>query len=264
MAGTTQMATVKRFLFEHAFDAAAPLEEPTIAEDLSTEIIEDDQEPANTFSEEDLARAHAQGVAEGREQAAKETALTVEQRVAGAFDIIGARLSELFAHQQDAAERAASDATMVATAVARKMIPELYRRNAAGEIEHAVTSILDQMLENPTLKVRVSEQLSDGLSERIAPLTQQRGLTGRVSVTADPTLNEGDCRVEWAGGGAEFNAAARWHEIDAIIERNLGYTAAVIDDDPDTTVTNEAPAVDTTAESDGRNPSQDELEDNHG
>jgi flagellar assembly protein FliH len=156
------------------------------------------------------------------------------------------------------------DATMVATAIARKMVPEFYRRNAAGEIEHAVATILGQMLEKPKLTVWVSELLRDDLSEGIVTLTEQRGFAGRVTVTADPKMHEGDCRVEWAGGGGELNSAARWREIDAIIERNLGGVPTAVADDSDHTETNEAPAGDTIAESGGGDPSHQELEDDHG
>ncbi len=258
------MASEKRFLFDHSFDAVLPLDEQAGENGMLAEDVANDREPSNTFSEDDLARAHAEGLAEGRKKAAAEAADSVERRLAEAIDSLDGRLSELFAHRQDADNRAAGEATLVATAIARKMVPEFYRRNAAGEIEHAVTTVLDQMLEPSTLTVRTNELLRDEVSERITALTQQRGFAGRVTVTADPNLPEGDCRVEWAGGGAELNAAAKWREIDAIIERNLGGVVVAVADDLDNTETNEAPAIDTTAESGGRNPSHEELEDNHG
>ena len=258
------MTPAKKFLFDHSFDDALPLQEQPSEDGMSAEAVANENGPPNTFSEEDLARAHAQGLAEGREQAGAEAAATVERRVADALDSLGDRLSELFAHRQDTEAQAAGDATMVATVIARKMVPDLYRRNAAGEIEHAVAAILDRMIEKPTLTVRTNELLCDELSERIAALTERRGFAGQVTVTADPQMRDGDCRVEWAGGGAELNSAAKLREIDAIIEQNLGGVPAADTDISDLTETNEAPAVDTTAESGGRDSSHQELEDDHG
>jgi len=258
------MTPAKKFLFDHSFDAALPHEEQAGEDERSAEAATNENDSPNTFSEDDVARAHAQGLAEGREQAGAEAAVTVERRVADALDSLGDRLSELLAHRQDAAAQAAGDATMVATVIARKMAPELYRRNAAGEIEHAVATILERMLEKPTLTVRTSELLCDEVSERIAALTEQRGFAGQVTVTADPKMGEGDCRVEWAGGGAELNSAAKLREIDAIIEQNLGGVPAADTDISDPTETNGDPAVDTTAESGGRDSSHQELEDDHG
>jgi len=256
------MTPAKKFLFDD-FDATLPLGEQAGEDEMSAEAVANENGPPDTFSEDDLARAHAQGLAEGREQVGAE-AVTIERRVADALDSLGDRLSELFAHRQDAAAQATGDATMVATAIARKMVPEFYRRNAAGEIEHAVATILDRMLEKPTLTVRTSELLCSELSERIAALTEQRGFAGRVTVTADQKMREGDCRVEWEGGGGELNSAVRWREIDAIIEQNLGGVQAADTDVSDLTETSEAPAVNTTAESGGRDSSHQELEDDHG
>ncbi len=258
------MAAPKRFLFDHSFDPALPFGERAGEDKMSAADVANENRTSLTFTEDDLARAHAEGFAEGREKAGAEAAVTVERRVADAFDSLGDRFSELFAHRQDAAARAGADATMVAAAIARKMVPEFYRRNAAGEIEHAVATILGQMLEKPKLTVWVSERLHDDLAERIVALTEQRGFAGRVTVTADPRMPEGDCRVEWAGGGGELNSAARWREIDAIIERNLDGVPTAVADDSDHTETSEAPAGDTIAESGGGDPSHQELEDDHG
>ena len=264
MVWIERMTPEKKFLFDHRFDAVLPLEEQAGEDELSAEAVANENGPPNTFSEDDLARAHAQGLAEGREQAGAEASVTVERCVADALDSLGDRLSELFAHRQDVAAQAVGDATMVATAIARKMVPEFYRRNAASEIEHAVATILDRMLEKPKLTVRTDESLCDELSERIAALTEQRNFAGQVMVTADPKIGEGDCRVEWSGGGAELNSAARWREIDAIIERNLGGAPEADADDSDHTEINETPAVDTPAESGGSDTSHQELEDDHG
>jgi flagellar assembly protein FliH len=258
------MTPAKKFLFDHSFDAALPLEEQAGEDEMPAEAVANENGTPSTFGEDDLTRAHAQGLAEGREQAGAEAAVTVERRVADALDSLGDRLSELFAQRQDDAAQAAGDATMVATAIARKMVPEFYRRNAAGEIEHAVAAILERMLEKPRLTVRTSALLCDEVSERIAALAEQRGFAGQVTVTADPKMRESDCRVEWAGGGAELNSAARWREINAIIERNLGGAPATEADVSDLTETNEDSAVNTTAESGGRDSSHQEMEDDHG
>jgi flagellar assembly protein FliH len=255
------MTAAKKFLFEHSFDADPPFEERADGSEISAEEVANENA---TFTEDDLARARAQGMAEAREKADAEGAVADERRIAEALVSLGDRLSEMFADRHDAATRAAGDATMVATAIARKMVPEFYRSNAAGEIEQAVATILDRMFETPKLTVRVSERLHGDLAERIAVMAAQRGFAGRVAVTADPQIGEGDCRVEWAGGGAELNSAAKWREIDAIIGRNLEGLPAADAPGSDHTETNEALAVDTLAEAGGRNPSHQELEDDHG
>jgi flagellar assembly protein FliH len=256
------MKVAKRFLFEHSFDAGPPFAEREDENEMSAEDVANENAP--TYTADDLTQAHERGMAEGREKADAEAAVAVEQRIAEALTLLGDRISELFTDRHDAATRATGDATMVATAIARKMVPEFYSCNAANEIEHTVATILDRMFETPKLTVRVSERFHDELSERIAALAEEQGFAGRVAVNADPKIGEGDCRVEWAGGGAELNSAARWREIDAIIERSLRGGPAAVAPVSDHMETNKALAVDPIAEPGGRNPSHHELEDDHG
>jgi len=259
------MVPAKRFLFEYSFDTPGPLEEPTggvrrSAADTATEK----NEAADRFGEADLAQARALGLVEGREQASAEAAVTIERRVADALDMLGDRLSESIAHRDEVAAHAAADATSVAMAMVRKMVPELYRRNAVGEIELAVATILDCMLEKPRLNVRVGEFLRDDLSARIDALLEQRGLAAQVTVSADPHMGESDCRVEWVGGGAELSSATLRRELDAIGDRNLGSVAATVVNDLDPIETSDAPGAVTFAGPGREHSSQVELEPKHG
>jgi flagellar assembly protein FliH len=259
------MVPAKKFLFEYSFDTPGPVEQPTggaqrSAEGTATEI----SGTVDVYCEVDLVRVRALGLAEGREQASAEAAVTTERRVADALAMLGDRLSETIAHRTEAAAQATAEATLVAMAMVRKLVPELYRRNAVGEIELAVAKILDRMLEKPKLNVRVNEFLRDDLSARIDALVEQRGFAGQVTVAADPRIAETDCRIEWIGGGAELKSAALWREFDAIVDRNLGGVAATVADDLNPMETNDASPAVAIATSGGEHSSQVELEPEHG
>ena len=259
------MIPAKRFLFEYSFDTPGSVEQPTggaqrSAEGTATEI----SVTAGGYCEEDLVRARALGLAEGREQVSVEAAVTTERRVADALDMLGDRLSETIAHRTEAAAQATTDATLVAMAMVRKLVPELYRRNAVGEIELAVAKILDRMREKPKLNVRVNEFLRDDLSARIDALVEQRGFAGQVTVAADPRIAETDCSIEWIGGGAELNSAALWRELDAIVDRNLGDFAATVPDDLNPMKTIDASPDVAFATTGDEHSSQVELESEHG
>jgi flagellar assembly protein FliH len=182
--------------------------------------------PPSMFTEDDLARVRAEGVAEGRERAFREAARSLELRLTEAFETIGERLEESMSGRDTANAAIAREANAIAVAIARRMVPELYRRNAAAEIEHAVATVLSQVLETAELTVRTAEALADPVRERVETLAETRGIGGRVRITADPSLTEGDYRIEWLGGGAERNAAAMWNDIEAIVEKNLGFVPA--------------------------------------
>lgn len=215
------MMSAQRFLFNRDFDLDLLGTGPNRSGGTA-----DNDKPPSVFTEDDLARVRAEGVAEGREHASREAARSMELRLTEAFETIGERLEEAISGKDTANAAIAREANAIAVAIARRMVPELYRRNATAEIEHAVATVLSRVLETAELTVRTAEALADPVRERVETLAETRGIGGRVRITADPSLTEGDYRIEWLGGGAERNAAAMWNDIEAIVERNLGVAPA--------------------------------------
>lgn len=216
------MTTAQKFLFNHDFDPDLLVNGGTDPDGRPRDGKRTRARPKPAITEDDLARVRAEGVAEGREQASREAAQSLERRLTEAFETVGERLGEVIASTQAAHATAAREASAIAVAIARRMVPELYRRNAAAEIELTVASALSQVLETKELTVHTSETLVDPLRERITALAEARGIGERVRISADATLIEGDCRIEWPGGGAERTSATLWSEIEAIVEKNLG------------------------------------------
>lgn len=183
------------------------------------------------FTEDDLARVRAEGYAEGREQASRDAAQSLEWRLTVAIEAVGERLGEIISSTDAATAAAARDANVIAVAIARRMVPELYRRNAAAEIEQTVTSVLSQVLDTKALTVHTAESLADPVRERLIALAETRDIGDRIRITADHSLSDGDCRIEWMGGGAERISAALWMEIEGIVEKNLGFVPALVNGD---------------------------------
>lgn len=227
------MITAQKFLFNRDFDPDLLVNGGTRPGRRAEDGKRSRARPKQAFTEDDLARVRAEGVAEGREQASREAAQSMELRLTEAFETVGERLGTVISGTQAAHAAAARDANTIAIAIARRMVPELYRRNAVAEIELTVASVLSQVLETNELTVHTAEALADPLRERITALAETRGIGDRVRIAADPALPEGDCRIEWPGGGAERTSAALWNEIEAIVEKNLGFVPALADGEKD-------------------------------
>lgn len=216
------MIAAQKFLFNRDFDPDLVVNGGAAPDSRPHEGKRSRGRAKPVITEDDLVRVRAEGVAEGREQASREAAQSLERRLTEAFETVGERLGDVIANTQAAHATAAREANAIAVAIARRMVPELYRRNAAAEIELTVTIALSQVLETSELTVHTAESLVDPLRERITALAEARGVGERVRIAADATLTEGDCRIEWPGGGAERTSAALWSEIEAIVEKNLG------------------------------------------
>ena len=215
------MATIRKFLFDVSFDdattRAAP--EPEVE-------AEEAPPPPPVFTEADLAAARAEGEACGYtagEQAERER---TERLAAESVDRLAgelASLAEQVAAIGGAAERRAMECGL---AVARKLVPELLRREGAGEIEAVMRAALRDMFEEPRIVLRVSDGVLDLIKPRMDGLAAENGFDGRVVILAEDGMVDGDCRIEWADGGVERSAARLSAQIETAVARALSGAAA--------------------------------------
>ena len=87
-----------------------------------------------------------------------------------------------------------------------------------GEITGLVSECFSHLVSTPHLVVRINESLYEIARERIERLAKQSGFEGRLVILAEPDIETGDCRIEWADGGVVLERAA----IDAKINELVG------------------------------------------
>lgn len=212
------MSTVTKFTFDLDFDAP---DEPEVAEE---EVAEEEAEPEieiPTFSEEEVAQARAEGFDEGKEVGRKEAADATEERLLEAVEKACAQLADVYNAQADANHEIAREMITISTAIAKKLFPDLNARNALGEVERVVQETLKAITEEPRVQIIVHPDLREPLTESLATMTHRAGFEGKVFVNPDPSLDLGDCRVEWSNGAAIRDTEALWEQIDEIVEHNL-------------------------------------------
>ena len=175
------------------------------------------------FSEIDLAGAEERGRVAGLAQARTEA----EHLAAQALGVIGRRLGELSAAQKESAATAERTAVEIAAATMRKILPVYAQRHGLDEIEAVVKECLARVPDEPRVVVRVPEALLDPIQSRMADIAASAGFPGGVVLLADQTLGHADCRVEWADGGADRDAARLWTDIEACLVRALTNRADV-------------------------------------
>ncbi|NIR46314.1 MAG: flagellar assembly protein FliH, partial [Gemmatimonadetes bacterium] len=151
----------------------------------------------------------------------EETKQAIAQRADLALEVIAERLQTVERTHAEAQTLAQEAAARLALTIARKVLPELSRQNALTEIEGLVRECLTELQDEPRVVVRVHDAMLDPLRQRLDRVTSATGYTGKVVLLTSQTLDEIDCRVEWADGGAERNTEGLWQEIDRVIERTL-------------------------------------------
>lgn len=155
------------------------------------------------------------GQAEAKAETARQLAIALEQ-ISRALDRIAGSLSSIEG-------RLEAEAVEVAVAVARKLAPELMAREPFAEIAALATNCLQQLVAAPHVVVRVGDEVYAQAREQLDDIARKVGFEGRLVVLAEPEIDQGDCRIEWADGGMTRNRAGM---EEAIVETVGRYVAA--------------------------------------
>jgi flagellar assembly protein FliH len=212
------MATHDKFQFESCFDDAV-LEAEAAAAAAARKEAEEPPEP--TFSEEELIAARAEGHAEGYAAGHAEAEAATERATAQALAVIGEGFAGLGEAQAKSHQADESTALALAAAIARKCLPEMVRDDAVPAIEALVRDSLPLFLDEPRVVVRICDNLVKPIKARIGTLAAESGFAGETVYLGDPTLVDGDCRIEWADGGVTRDMGDMWEQIDAITRKFL-------------------------------------------
>ncbi len=236
----------KKFMFDTDFDELAERREKARAKAAAEAAMRDADEPepepepepeAPTYSEDDLARAREEGLAEGKRLGTEEASSTVDKQIADTLNTIAQQTQSLFEAQTEANEGLTHHAISVAAALVRKLFPTLNHQTAQDQVQSMLETVLGQLSGEPEIIVRVPADLAESLHERIQAVSELSGFRGNIKLLGDPGLAVGDCRLEWSSGGVMRSANDLARELDDIVARNLK-TPATPETDPE-------PATDT-------------------
>ena len=213
---------MQRFLFDTSFDDDAEEREQARleAERIAAELEEANRPPI--FTVEELEAAKEAAYASGRQQGMDDALAGLEQQVAIHLDAITSRLSSLAELHGREVARLRDEAAMLALAIARKAVPAYAKRSGLAEIEALVHETFNYLVEEPKVTIRVAPPVVEPLRPRVDEIGQRLGYEGSVVLVADEKVAEGDCRLDWPGGGMERTGERMWGEIMAAIERAVG------------------------------------------
>ena len=198
------MASPAKFLFDTDF--AAPVRERAAT-------------PAEVAQK--IAEAEARAYRSGYEAALREAKVESDRRSAQALQEIGAAIKGIAAGFSGIEGRMETEAVDVAVAVARKLANELIAREPLGEVTALVADCFAQLVSTPHIVVRINDSLYEAAHASIEALAKQSGFAGRLIILAEPSIQTGDCRIEWADGGVVLERAAIETKINELVGRYI-------------------------------------------
>lgn len=198
------MASPAKFLFDTDF--AAPVRERAAT-------------PAEVAQK--IADAEARAYRNGYDAALREAKVESDRRSAQALQEIGAAINGIAARFSGIESRMETEAVDVAVAVARKLANELFAREPLGEVTALVSDCFAQLVSTPHIVVRINDALYEAAHASIEALAKQSGFAGRLIILAEPNIQSGDCRIEWADGGVVLERAAIESKINELVGRYI-------------------------------------------
>jgi len=200
------MAAPAKFLFDTDFSAP----------DKARERAETPADIARRIAASE-ARAYRDGFDAGRQEASAES----ERRAALALEEIGIALRGIATRFAGVEVRMETEAVDVAVAVARKLCSALMAAQPLADVTALVSECFSHLVSTPHLVVRINQQLYDAARQRIEQMARQSGFEGRLVILAEPEIEFGDCRIEWADGGVVLERAAIEAKIDELLGRYM-------------------------------------------
>jgi flagellar assembly protein FliH len=197
------MAAPAKFLFDMDFSAPDRRERAATSAEIAQQI----------------AAAEGRAYRDGYDAALREAKVESDRRTALALEEIGIAMRGIAARYASIEVRMETEAVDVAIAVARKLCSELITREPLGDVTALVSDCFAQLVSTPHLVVRINESLYEAAHERIDRLAKQSGFSGRLVILAEPEIESGDCRIEWADGGVVLERAAIQAKIDELVGR---------------------------------------------
>jgi len=168
-----------------------------------------------------IASAEARAYRDGYEAAQREARAESERRTALALEEIGIAIKGIAARFSGVEGRMETEAVDVAVAVARKLCSTLIAAEPLGEVTGLVGDCFSQLVSTPHLVIRINDALYEAAREQIERLAKQSGFEGRLVILAEPEIETGDCKIEWADGGVVLERAAIEARIDELVGRYI-------------------------------------------
>jgi flagellar assembly protein FliH len=170
---------------------------------------------------EQIAAAEARGYRAGFGAAQHEAKMESDRRSALALEEIGTAIRTIASRFSGIEARMETEAVDVAVSVARKLCSKLVAGEPLAEVAALVSDCFRHLVSTPHLVVRINDQLYDAARERIEAMAKQSGFQGRLVILAEPEIQTGDCRIEWADGGVVLERAAIEAKINELVGRYM-------------------------------------------
>ncbi len=193
---------------------------PPFSFDSSSSTEHETVEP--TFNEQELAAA----IEEARRTTALEVEAETRAAVSNELDHRQVEALEAIRNQLGASEETLASwmsetismAQQLAVMLGNAVVPKALELQPLADIASMVEQSLLQLVEQPSIELRLEPELVERSSEILQEIIEETGFRGKLETIAAPTLSSGSAQLVWKGGMADRDLDRIRKEVSAITE----------------------------------------------
>lgn len=213
---TVSHSSEKFFFDQNIFDEDGNIE---------SELIEDEEPPIPTFSEEQLETAKRKAFQQGHNKASEEEKNSREQHLAQVMEVLSTDIATLFAQEKAREELYEREAVNLVQSVFEKLFPFYAEEAGFSELTSALKEIIESRSSTQKILVQVAPEFTDGVTTFLNTLKEQNPAF-LFEVCGEQSLQGTACRLSWENGGALHDTEAMAEEILGILKDGLAAKGA--------------------------------------
>jgi flagellar assembly protein FliH len=213
------MQLSQKFLFDRDFDLEKAKQKQMDEEDMQEvePMVELPIEVTYTQEELDMAKhdAYQQGVIDG----VAKTEDNQNKIAIGLMDRLGQKLHNLIEQEKKREEQSLVLALQTSLHMVKKFWPKIQQFFGQKEIEDFIATSLAENSSETRIVLRVNDSELDVVANMLPRIKELQGFQGKVITLSDDNVMAGDCKIEWADGGAEKLSRYTMQQVEQLMDR---------------------------------------------
>jgi flagellar assembly protein FliH len=216
------MQSSQKFLFDRDFDL-----EKAKQKQLEQQAVQLEQEeveilpPVVAYTQEELELAKQESYQDGLRDGAQKAEEGQTKILVGLIDRIGQKLHSLLEQEEQREKESKKLALQSALYMVKKFWPKVQQFFTHTDMEDFISTCLAENSSETRIVLRVNDSELDKVAELLSRIKEIQDFQGKVITLSDGQVMAGDCKIEWADGGAEKLSRYTMQQVEQLMDRVL-------------------------------------------
>lgn len=155
--------------------------------------------------EEARTAAREEGYNEGYSKGEEDMRSSILQDCANSLQVMIPQIESFLSATSEHRDHLEQQVTQFAEAVLKRILPEIVDKYSKERVREEVSRVLSMAMMKPGLKVYLSVNVAEQLTEEFADLAKEMDRPDGIVAVPDETLKDGDLKVVWDNGFLEYS-----------------------------------------------------------